>query len=136
MKRVLTTAVIGALLLAGPLAPLAAAQQPAPPAPTQPMQPAPDLFQEALKAQQVDERGQGFYDAGAVVVNAFLVPGRVITCVLGGATGLVVLGATLGTAYRAASAAAHEGCGGKWLVTGDDLRPQPSRFQPFDWEQR
>jgi hypothetical protein len=37
--------------------------------------------------------------------------------------GLVVLAATFGTAYRAASAAVHEGCGGKWMVTGDDLRP-------------
>ena len=34
-----------------------------------------------------------------------------------------MLAATFGTAYRAASAAFHEGCGGKWMVTGDDLRP-------------
>jgi hypothetical protein len=34
-----------------------------------------------------------------------------------------VLAATFGTAYRAASAAVHEGCGGRWTVTGDDLRP-------------
>jgi hypothetical protein len=109
------SALLGALLLAGPLAPMAGAQQPT--------QPAPDLFQESFKAQQEAERTQGAYDAGAVAVNVFLVPGRAITCVVGGAVGLAALLATFGTGYRFASAAVHEGCGGKWLVTGDDLRP-------------
>jgi hypothetical protein len=110
------SAVLVALFLAGPLVPLAGAQQPAQP-------PAPDLFQETLKAQRDDERSKGSYDAGAIAVNVFLVPGRAITCLLGGAAGLVALAATFGNAYRAASAAVHEGCGGKWVVTGDDLRP-------------
>jgi hypothetical protein len=110
------SAVLAAVLLAGPLAPVAGAQQPAQP-------PAPDLFQETLKAQRDDERNQRNYDAGAIAVNAFLVPGRAITCMLGGVAGLIVLAATFGTAYRAASAAVHEGCGGRWTVTGDDLRP-------------
>ena len=110
------SAVLATLLLAGPLVPIAGAQQPAQP-------PAPDLFQETLKAQRDEERTKGAYDAGAVAVNVFLVPGRAITCVLGGVVGLVVLGGTLGSGYRAASAAVHEGCGGKWVVTGDDLRP-------------
>jgi hypothetical protein len=113
------SALLGALLLAGPLAPVAGAQQPT--------QPAPDLFQESLRAQQEAERSQGAYDAGAVAVNVFLVPGRAITCALGGAVGLVALVATFGTGYRFASAAVHEGCGGKWMVTGDDLRPDTLR---------
>jgi hypothetical protein len=122
--------VLAVLLLAGPLAPIAGAQQPAqPPAPAEQapapavQPPAPDLFQETLKAQREAEKSQGAYNAGAVAVNVFLVPGRAITCVLGGAVGVVFLAATLGTGYRAASAAWHEGCGGKWMVTGDDLRP-------------
>lgn len=114
--RVVSAVLAVALLLAGPLAPVAGAQQPAQP-------PAPDLFQESLKAQRDYERNKGAYDAGAVAVNVFLVPGRAITCVLGGAVGLVVLVATLGTGYHAASDAVHEGCGGKWMVTGEDLRP-------------
>ena len=96
------------------------AQQPTPP-------PAPDLFQEHLKAQQEAERSRGAYNAGAVAVNVFLVPGRAITCALGGVVGFVALAATFGTGYRAASAAVHEGCGGKWIVTGDDLRPEARR---------
>ena len=106
------------LLLATPLAPIAGAQQPSQPA-------TPDLFQETLRAEQESERTRRAYDAGAVAVNVFLVPGRAITCALGGIAGFVVLAATLGTAYRAASEAVHEGCGGKWMVTGDDLRPDP-----------
>ena len=109
------SALLTALLLAGPLTPLAHAQQPQPPAP--------DLFQETLKAEREADRHRGTYDAGAVAVNVFLVPGRAITCVLGGVVGFVALAATFGTGYRAASAAMHEGCGGKWMVTGDDLRP-------------
>ena len=112
----MVSTLLAALLLAGPLTPLAGAQQP-----TQP--PAPDLFQETLKAERESERSRGSYDAGAVAVNVFLVPGRAITCVLGSVVGLVALAVTLGTGYRAASAAVHEGCGGKWVVTGDDLRP-------------
>jgi hypothetical protein len=116
------SALLGALLLAGPLAPVAGAQQPT--------QPAPDLFQESFKAQQEAERSRGAYNAGAVAVNVFLVPGRAITCVVGGAVGLAALLATFGTGYRFASEAVHEGCGGKWMVTGDDLRPDS---QDRDW---
>jgi hypothetical protein len=113
------SALLTVVLLAGPLAPIAGAQQP-----TQPAQPpAPDLFQETLKAEQEAERSRGLYDAGAVAVNVFLVPGRAITCFLGGVVGVALLAATFGTGYRATSAVVHEGCGGKWMVTGDDLRP-------------
>jgi hypothetical protein len=112
------SALLTALLLSGPLAPIAGAQQPTPPA-------TPDLFQETLKAEQDNDRNRGAYDAGAVAVNVFLVPGRAITCVMGGVVGIVALAVTFGTGYRAASAAVHEGCGGKWIVTGDDLRPDP-----------
>ena len=66
----------------------------------------------------------GCIPAGAVAVNVFHVPGRAITCTLGGLTAGAVLLLTLGSAYRAASGVMHEGCGGKWIVTGDDLRPE------------
>ena len=146
--RILTAVLVVSLIMTGPLAPGALAQQPTqppppaqpaqptpPPAPLVPFQPAqPDLFQETLKAERAAERGQSVYDAGAVVVNTFLVPGRTITCVLGGAVGIVVLAMTFGSGYKAAADAAHEGCGGKWIVTGDDLRPDQPSNRPFDWE--
>jgi hypothetical protein len=119
------SALLAALLLAGPLTPLAGAQQPATPPAT------PDLFQETLKAEQESERSRGLYDAGAVAVNIFRVPGRAITCFLGGVVGLAALVVTFGNAHRAASDAVHEGCGGKWMVTGDDLRPE---YRPHGME--
>ena len=123
------SALLVALMLATPLATIASAQQPPPP-------PAPEMFQDSLKAQQAAEADRTIYDAGAVATNIFLVPGRAITCVLGGAVGIALLAATLGTAYRAASGAMQEGCGGKWTVSGDDLRPEGPTARPFEWEKR
>jgi hypothetical protein len=124
------TRVVSALLvmalLGGPLASLAGAQQPAQP-------PAPDLFQESLKAERSTGQQSSAYDAGAIVTNVFLVPGRAITCGLGGLVGVGVLALTLGTAYKAASAVWHEGCGGRWTVTGEDIRPDGVSGRPVDY---
>jgi len=129
------SALLVAVLLGGPLATLAGAQQPTqPPAPAaQP--PAPDLFQESLKAERATSRQSGAYDAGAIVTNIFLVPGRALTCGAGALLGVGVLAVTLGTAYRAASSVWHEGCGGKWAVTGDDLRPDTVSGRPVDYSE-
>jgi hypothetical protein len=113
-----------------PAPPAAPPVKPTPPPPP-PMQP--ELFQEQLKAQQRAEgRKRVLYGAGAVLTNIFLIPGRAITCTLGAGLGVAVLGVTLGTGYKAAAAAFDEGCGGKWIVSGDDLRPEGSRA--FEWE--
>jgi hypothetical protein len=123
----LTSALLVMVFLAGPLGSLAAAQQPAQP-------PAPDLFQEQLKAQRAAAKEpSSAYDAGAVVTNIFLVPGRAITCGLGGLVGVGVLAITLGTGYKAASAVWHEGCGGKWTVSADDIRPDGVSGRPLDY---
>ena len=82
------SALLVALMLATPLATIASAQQPPPP-------PAPEMFQDSLKAQQAAEADRKIYDAGAIATNIFLVPGRAITCVLGGAVGIALLAATL-----------------------------------------
>ena len=126
--RFLTLVVVASFAFAGPLAPLAQAQQPAQPAetsppaqPTQPMQP--DLYQETLKAQRGSDRSQWVYNAEAVVVNIVLVPGRAVTCAAGAIVGVGLLVISLGSGYRTATAMFHEGCGGKWFVKGDDLRP-------------
>jgi hypothetical protein len=173
--RFLSSLVIASFVFAGPLAPLAQAQQPvaavetaqsqpapavdtaqgqpvpavetaqaqpapvaqvqlAPPPAVQPMPPAqpaapavrasqPDLFQETLKAQRGSDRSQSTYRAEAAVANVFLVPGRAITCAAGVIVGLGVLALSFGSAYRMAGGAFDEGCGGKWIVSGDDMRP-------------
>jgi hypothetical protein len=122
--RVVSAVLVMALL--GPLASLAGAQQPAQP-------PAPDLFQESLKAERATGQQSSAYGAGAIVTNVFLVPGRAITCGLGGIVGVGVLALTLGTAYKAASAVWHEGCGGRWTVTGEDIRPDGVSGRPVDY---
>jgi hypothetical protein len=109
---------------AQPVAP--APVQPAPPAPAaaQPAQPMqPDLFQETLKGQRASDKSQWLYNTEAVFVSIFMVPGRAITCAAGTIVGVSLLGISLGSGYRAATNIFHEGCGGKWIVTGDDLRP-------------
>ena len=126
--RLMTLTLILSLTAAGPLAP-ALAQQPAPPA-------QPDLFQERMKHTRGAERNETAYNIGAGVANVFLIPGRAITCVLGTTVGIVVLAVTLGSGYKAAAAAGEEGCGGKWIVTGEDLWPDPPATSGFDWEQR
>jgi hypothetical protein len=106
---------------AQPVAP--APVQPAPGAaqPAQPMQP--DLFQETLKGQRASDKSQWLYNTEAIFVSIFMVPGRAITCAAGTVVGVGLLGISLGSGYRAATNIFHEGCGGKWIVTGDDLRP-------------
>ena len=141
--RFLTSVVIASFVVAGPLAPLAQAQQPAPsaevvqvqqvpqaepPAPVQavptppPAATQPDLFQEKLKAERTTDRSQAAYNIEAAVVNVFYVPGKAVTCAAGGALGIIILAASFGTGYRHAPFFFEEGCGGKWVVKGDDLR--------------
>ena len=125
----LVAALLAMTLLGGPLASLAGAQPPQPP--TQP--PAPDLFQERMKVERTSNESSGAYGAAAVATNVFLVPGRAITCGLGAVVGVAVLAATLGTAYRAAASVWEEGCGGRWTVTADDMRPDGVSGRPYDY---
>jgi hypothetical protein len=118
--RLVAIVVALSMMLAGPLAPLAFAQQSAPPSSS-------DAYQERL---QVSQEESAAYEAGAPIVNAFYIPGKAILCGLGGAVGLGVLLLTFGSGYKAAAAVAREGCGGKWAVTGDDLKPDRSWSSP------
>ena len=129
--RAIALSLVVAFLVAGPLAPVVRAQQ-APPAPgTQG-----ELFQESPKGSP-DERAQrssAAYDAGAVLIDAFYVPGKAILCTLSVGVNFSLLMLTFGTAYRAAAAVAREGCGGKWYLTGEDLRPRAEGTRESDWD--
>lgn len=117
LARSIALAVVLSLLLSGPVAPLAAAQQPAPAQP--------DLMQEALKTTQRDQSGSDAYDVGAGFANIAYVPGKAFVCGLGVGAGVILLLITFGHGYKAAAAAGEEGCGGRWVLKGDDLRPVP-----------
>ena len=125
--RVVAVALMVSFLAAGPCAPLVSAQ------------PRSDVFKDTLKEDTpAPTRGElrlneTFYDVSAGVATAFLAPGRAITCGLGGGIGLLTLFLTLGTAYKFATSMVEEGCGGKWIVKGEDLMPdRPPIVTPSD----
>ena len=124
--RMLALAVSLVMLLTGPLAPLANAQQPAPPPPGQPIEPI-EMKPESHAAENAA------YNIGAGVANAFYVPGKAVLCGLGGMVGIFVMIVSVGSAPKTAAGFAREGCGGKWILTGEDLRPD-AEARSFDWE--
>ncbi len=111
IARSIALTIVLSLLLCGPLVALAPAQQPA----------QPDLMQESLKTS-----GTTAYDVGAGLANVAYVPGKMVLCGIGAAVGAGLLAVTFGSGYKAATAIAEDGCGGKWALRGDDLRPVPS----------
>lgn len=143
--RILTVLVALAMLATGPLAPLAAAQQPAPSSPPPPQQqpmPQPEPQQpvpQPMIIQEVPEQDShaaesAAYNVGAGIANVFYIPGKGLLCGLGGMVGIAILVISIGSAPRPAAYFAREGCGGKWILTGDDLRPDDAHYRAFDWE--
>ena len=135
-SRILTVLVALAMLATGPLAPLAAAQQPAPPSPPPPQQqPAPQpVMQPDIPEPESHLAESAAYNVGAGIANVFYIPGKGLLCGVGGAVGIFILLISLGSAPRPAAYFAREGCGGKWVLTGDDLRPDDAHYRAFDWE--
>src|SRR5439155_14015069 len=127
--RMLALAVSLVMLLTGLLAPLANAQQPAPPPPGQPI----ESSQPIEMKQESHTAENAAYNIGAGVANAFYIPGKAALCGLGGIVGIFVMIVSVGSAPKTAAGFAREGCGGKWMLTGDDLRPD-SDARTFDWE--
>jgi hypothetical protein len=135
--RILTVVVALAVLATGPLAPLAAAQQPTqtPPPPAQPM-PQPMAPPPDVPEQESHLGESAAYNVGAGIANVFYIPGKGLLCGVGGAVGIFILFISLGSAPKPAAYFAREGCGGKWILTGDDLRPDEDRYRSFDWESK
>ena len=134
--RILAVVVSLLMLVTGPLAPLASAQQP-PPAtepttqqPT-PQQPTPQPMDPVKPESRAGEAAA--YHIGAGVANVFYVPGKGFLCGLGAAAGIFVLAITFGSQAKTAAYFGREGCGGRWFLTGDDLRPDAD-VRAFDWE--
>jgi hypothetical protein len=73
------------------------------------------------------------YHIGAGVANVFYVPGKGFLCGVGAAAGIFILAITFGSQPKTAAYFAREGCGGRWFLTGDDLRPDAD-VRAFDWE--
>lgn len=110
-----------ALLVAGPLAPLASAQQAAP--------------QTDQMGTEVKPRRPDAYDVGAGVYTVLKAPFNVALCAVGGVVGAALFAVTLGSAYRATTRVIEEGCGGPWIVRGDDIRPEVGHRAEWDTPQ-
>ena len=142
--RAVAVSVMLSLAWAGPLAPLATAQQPVTPQPVAqqtvappPAVPAtpPQMFQEDVRPAP-ERRGTDAYDVGAVAATAFGLPLKAALCGLGAVLGVVTFVGTFAARPDASAAVIEEGCGGKaaWIVRGSDIRPRPSVSKAFDWE--
>ena len=133
--RILAVVVALTVLATGPLAPLAAAQIPAAP----PMPPMPPTEQPVVQQPQDLPEPESrlaesaAYNVGAAIANVFYIPGKGLLCGLGGAAGIFIMIVSVGSAPKPAAYFAREGCGGKWILTGDDLRPDAD-VRAFDWE--
>jgi hypothetical protein len=120
--RTIALVVAMTLLATGPLAPVVAQQS------TQL-----DVSSDTLPA--LDEsryRGPDFYDLGATVITAAKTPLNFLLCGIGVVVGAGLFGVTLGSGYKAATHAVEEGCRGRWIVTGNDLRPAPGRSDSYE----
>lgn len=104
--------------------------QPAQPQPTQP-----EMFQDTLKGRAADQ-SQGFYEGTAAAANVFYVPGKVITCGMGGIVAFGLMALTFGSGYRHMAGVLDEGCGGKWVLSADDMRQNRSTSTFDYWDQR
>lgn len=120
-------------------APQPEAQTPPPPPPaprvhTPPPPPAPAQARQrvALRSEVRRTRGGFVYDAGAAVITVIGLPFKAGICALSVPLGLTLLVITFGSADRASVAIIREGCGQRWIVRGDDIRPEGSQSRVVD----
>ena len=105
--KLVSAVLMAALVLSGPLAPLA-------------------WSQEKTEGQMAPAKGKGdgAWEFAAGVTNTIAVPGRAFLCGVGALTGVAVLLITFGSGTEAAAGVWQEGCSGKWTVTPADLKPK------------
>jgi hypothetical protein len=108
VARSIAFVTVMSILFYGPLAPLAVAQS---------------AQHDDMTMMEKEAAGNPAYDVGAGIANVVYVPGKAIVCTVGVVGAMVLLTLTAGSAYRASTELGEQGCGGKWLLKGDDLRP-------------
>ena len=131
-RAVAVTALL-ALAWAGPLAPLALAQQPAPP-PAEVQVVQPQMVQDQVR--EPHRRGVDAWDVGAVAATALGFPIKVGICGVAASVSLIVFFAAFAARPDASAGIIDEGCGSnaRWIVRGTDIRPRPSATKAFEWE--
>ena len=112
--RGVIAAILAVTILLGSLPAVSLAQQPAPPV----------LMPDVVKEEDTaSTRPFDLYSLGAGVVTAARLPLQVGLCGAGVVAGTLLFFASVGSAYRGVARTFEEGCGGRWIVRSDDLRP-------------
>ena len=65
-------------------------------------------------------------NAAAAVGDVFYVPGKAIVCGVSGVLYVATMAVTFGALYQEATDFVKGGCGGKWVLTGEDIKPAQS----------
>jgi hypothetical protein len=65
-------------------------------------------------------------NAAAAVGDVFSVPGKAIVCGVSGVLYVATMALTFGALYQEATDFVKGGCGGKWVLTGEDIKPAQS----------
>ncbi len=64
--------------------------------------------------------------AAAVAGDIFYVPGKAIVCGASGVLWVATMALTFGTLYQEAADFVKGGCGGRWVLRGEDMKPAKS----------
>ncbi len=54
--------------------------------------------------------------------NVLYIPGKAIVCATSGVLWLTIMALTFGDSYNAAANFVKGGCGGKWVLSGEDIK--------------
>ncbi|MBI1727515.1 MAG: hypothetical protein HYR50_09610 [Candidatus Rokubacteria bacterium] len=113
----ISAALVAALFVSGPLAPMAAfAQAPQTGQERVPVDPVEKMLMPSVEPiTSKDPTGGDAVAAG--LMNVVYVPGKVIVCTAGVLTSTVLMLMTFGSAYRAARGVFLEGCSAPWALT-------------------
>jgi len=64
----------------------------------------------------------------AAASNVFYVPGKAIVCGLSGLGWVIAMTLTFGFLYQESADFVRGGCGGQWVLTGEDIKPTPKSY--------
>ena len=62
----------------------------------------------------------------AAVSDIFYVPGKAVVCGASGVLWIATMAITFGTLYQEAADFVKGGCGGQWVLTGEDIKSTKS----------
>lgn len=65
-------------------------------------------------------------NAAAAVSDVFYAPGKAIVCGVSGVLWIGAMALTLGTLYQESNDFVKGACGGKWILTGEDIKETKS----------